>query len=454
MEKYLLCALFFTGLVHATEEQLIIEDYAKGIELITENRASIYQFTLPEQVYRGVTKVDFSDISVFNHAHEQVPHIIQQQKSNTESIYETLELPYFPLRYDEITVLENKFDVTVSSKGKVIRIQADSDAIDENNFAKHYLIDVSQIDYALDSIDFKIGGKTSGYSKKINLESSNDLNNWTAFVRDATLTDLEYGNYSLNNMRVELPNKKIKYLRFTWLGDTENLFIESIKANFNKYNVVTNKKDWTTAKLINKNNEQGIYEFDAEGLFNIEQINIKLPEVNTLIDVVIQSRPDADSDWRKQYQGIFYKLYINDTEITREPVSINTTKHRYWRIMLQSIDGIGSIEPSLKFAWRSNELYFLARGDAPFILAYGNANANATNASPELMSIINKNTYEGMVSTAIAGQEMLLKGDDALIEDKELPWQRILLWLVLVTGVFVIAVMVYRLIKQMETDVS
>jgi uncharacterized protein DUF3999 len=455
MWKYLLCTVIFSGLVNAAEKQVLMEDYAKGFELVTEDRASIYRFTLPEQVYRNITKLDFSDISVFNHAHEQVPHIIKHQLSNNESTVETLELPYFPLHYDESTVIENKLDVTVSSEGKVIRIQADSDVLDGNDIAKHYLIDISQIDYSIDSIDFKIDGKTTGYSKKIKLESSNDLNNWSSFVRSATLTDLEYGNYSLNNMRVQLPNKKIKYLRFTWVDDAENLFIESIKANFNKNNVVINKKNWVTAKLIDKDNNQGVYEYDAGGLFNIDQINIDLPEDNSLIDVVIQSRPDKGSEWSNKYKGIFYRLYINDTEITREPVSINSSKHRYWRIMLQSTDGIGRGEPSLKFVWRANDLYFLGRGDAPFILAFGNANVkDTTQVSPKLLNIINKKNNGDMIVPAMAGQEILLKGDAALIVEKQLPWQRILLWVILVAGVIVIATMVFRLIKQMDTDSS
>jgi uncharacterized protein DUF3999 len=452
MKIYTLSILFFVSLVNATDDNLALEDYAKGIELITESKASIYQFSLPEQVYRHIINTNMSDIRVFNQEHEPVPHVIKQYKDD-ESTSETLELPYFPLPFDEITLLDNKFDVTVSSAGKVIRIQSADEITDEgNNSAKYYLIDASHIEYIIDSIDFKINGKTSDYAKKIKLESSNDLNNWNLLVRNATLTELEYGNYALKKMRVELPNRKIKYLRFTWLDDADGLFIDSIKANFKKYHV-DSKKIWATARVVNKNIEQAIYEFDTGGLFNIEQINIELPQDNTLIDVLIESRFSKDSEWEDRYKGTFYKLYINDTEITREPVSLHSAKHRYWRIKLQSTDGIGRAEPSLKYAWRSNDLYFLARGNGPFILAYGNANVNNSIRTPgKLMSIVNKDTQSEMVAVAIAGREITLKGDLALVAKKELPWQRILLWLVLIIGVLVIAIMAFRLIKQMGTN--
>ncbi len=453
MKIYTLSILFFVSLVNAADDNLALEDYAKGIELITESKASIYQFSLPEQVYRHIINTNMSDIRVFNQAHEPVPHVIKQHKDD-ESTSETLELPYFPLPFDEITLLDNKLDVTVSSAGKVIRVQSADEIIDLNNSTKYYLIDASHIEYTIDSIDFKINGKTSDYAKKIKLESSNDLNNWNLLVRNATLTELEYGNYTLKKMRVELPNKKIKYLRFTWLDDADGLFIDSIKANFRKRNIAS-KKTWATAKLVNKNIEQAVYEFETDGLFNIEQINIELPQDNTLIDVLIESRFSKDSIWENRYKGVFYKLYINDTEITREPVSLYSAKHRYWRIKLQSTDGIGRAEPSLRYAWRSNDLYFLARGNGPFILAYGNANVNnSIHTSSKLMSIINNETHSEMVAVAIAGKEITLKGDLALVAKKELPWQRILLWLVLIIGVLVIALMAFRLIKQMGTNAS
>ncbi|GEM_PF-3678086 len=454
MKIYLLSVLFLVSLAHAADDDLMLEDYAKGIELITENKASIYQFSLPEQVYQHIINNNMSDIRVFNQAHEPVPHVIRQRKNDSESTSETLELPYFPLPFDEVTLLDNKLDVTVSSEGKVIRIQSADEIIDANNTAKYYLIDASHIEYVIDSIDFKINGKTSDYAKKIKLESSNDLNNWNLLVQNATLTELEYGNHALKKMRVDLPNKKIKYLRFTWLDDADGLTIDTIKANFRKHHV-TSKKIWAAASLINKDIEEGVYEFDTNGLFNIEQINIELPQDNTLIDVLIESRLSNDSKWGNRYKGIFYKLYINDTEITREPVSVYPLKHRYWRIKMQSTDGIGRAEPTLKYAWRSNDLYFLARGNGPFILAYGNANVSKSmQTSSKLMSIINKEPHSEMVAVATAGQEIILKGDLALVEKKELPWQRILLWLVLIMGVLVIAIMVFRLIRQMETNSS
>ena len=91
-----------------------------------------------------------------------------------------------------------------------------------------------------------------------------------------------------------------------------------------------------------------------------------------------------------------------------------------------------------------------AGGQAPYILAYGNANTTGrSHSSSKLMNIINQDTNGEMVGKVEAGQEIILKGDTALIKHKKIPWQRILLWAVLIMGVIVIATMVFRIIHKM-----
>ena len=404
---------------------------------------------MPEDVYKYVTRKDLSDIRVFNQNHEPVPHIIRQAKTKIVTESSSIELPYFPLP-DNAENQDDGLDITVSSEGKVIRIQSEGGISDvDQGEIKYYLIDASHIDMPLESIDFQLTSNESGYAKTIRLEYSHDLNEWLTLVKRATLTELEYGNYTLKNTRVDLPHKNLRYLRFTWLDDANGLSIESVKANFGDKSL-SEKRYWSTTKLINKNDEEAIYEFDTGGVFNIEQINLELPEDNTLIDVIIESRSDKDSDWKRQFRGIFYKLYLQETELTGKPVTVRTTKDRYWQIKLQSTDGIGQIPPVLKYAWRSNDLYFLAIGQAPYILAYGNANTTGRNhSSSKLMNIINQDTNGEMVGKVEVGQEIILKGDTALIKHKKIPWQRILLWAVLIIGVIVIATMVIRLIHKM-----
>lgn len=449
MNYILIILIICAGNVFAAENESMHE-YARGIQLDIEQQSAIYKIVLPETVYKTVTKKDLSDIRIFNQDNEPVPHVIQQSKIKKGIKVESLELPYFPIATEESDLTSSALDITVTSEGKVVRIQTEGGAEELNQgTVKNYLIDASHINTSIDTIDFKLNGLESGYAKSFKLDYSNDLNQWSTLVDHATLTELKYGQYALKNTRVKLPHKEIKYIRFTWMSDVGPLAITSVQANFrDKY--LSENQYWSTSGLINKNIDEATYEFDTGGVFNIEQIDIELPEDNTLIDVIIESRTSKNVPWVRRHSGIFYKLYFEELELTGRPVTITSSKDRYWQISYQSTDGIGNIEPIFKYAWRSNYLYFLARGNAPYVLAFGNANTNTNyDVSSKLMNIINQDVSNEMVGIAKIGGEIVLKGAPALVVHKTLPWQRIALWAILIIGVFVIATMVIRLVKNM-----
>ena len=428
-----------------------MHEYARGFELNIEQQSAIYKIALPGAVYKTATKKDLSDIRIFNQDNEPVPHVIQQSKMKTGTKIGSLELPFFPIASEKINLASSALDITVTSEGKVVRIQSEGGDSELNqDTVKHYLIDASHINTSIDSIDFKLSGLESGYAKAFRLDYSNDLNQWLTLVDYATLTELKYGQHALKNTRVNLPHKNIKYIRFTWLNDVDRLAITSVKANF-KDEYLPDNQYWSTSKLINKKIDQATYVFDTGGVFNIEQIDIELPEDNTLIDVIIESRAGNDLPWVKRLNGVFYKLYFEELELTGKPVTVSSNKDRYWQIRFQSTDGIGNVEPVLKYAWRPNYLYFLARGNAPYILAVGNANTNINNhVASRLMNVLNQDVGNEMVGLAKVGKEIILKGDSALVMQKTLPWQRIALWGILIVGVIVIATMVIRLARNME----
>ncbi|GJM04738.1 MAG: membrane protein [marine bacterium B5-7] len=445
--KYALIILFIcVGNVFAADNESLMTEYAKGFKLTTEEQSAIYKIALPELVYSTVVQKDLSDIRIFNRDFQPVPHTIQQPKIIKTKKINSLELPYFPMATRDINLENHALDITVASKGEVVRIQTTGDVSELN---KYYLIDTSHINTPIDSIDFTLKGLESGYAKEFRLDYSNDLNQWETLIEHAILTELKYGQYALKNTRIKLPHKNIKYIRFTWLSDADELVITSVKANF-KDEYLSGNRHWSTSSLISKNIDEATYVFDTGGVFNIEQIDIELPEDNMLIDVIIESRARKDSSWKKRFVGVFYKLYFEEIEFSGEPVSVEPNKDRYWQIRFQSKDGIGNDVPVLKYAWRPDYLYFLARGNAPYTLAFGNAHVDVNNhAVSRLMSILDQDVGNEMMGLAKIGEEIILKGAPALIEQKTLPWERIVLWAVLITGVIVIATMVIRLARNM-----
>ncbi len=442
----LFCLFIF---VHSSEadDDISINDFAKGFELITDGQAAIYKLSLPEEVYR-ITTQDLSDIRVFNKNNEPVPHIIHGQNVYQTYVNETLDVPFFPVYEDLRSNWESELDITVSSDGKIVRFQSKDK--DSQKLPEYYLIDVSHLDFPIESLELDIANSNAGYTKKIRLDYSEDLNHWSTLVNQATITKLDYGNHKLINTHIGLPNKKTKYIRLSWLDSVHDLIITGIRANLSQ-NRNHNQKTWSKASLVNLASNPVSYEFDTGGHFYIKQIDVELPEVNTLIDVTIRSRDDIQSKWYVRSQGIFYKLNIGDTQITSGPASVRPVKDRYWQLELKSEEGIGKVAPVFKYGWNSDKLYFLARGEGPFLLAYGNTNLSDRYTPPtSLKYLIQQDNKKEIVAEAELGQQLTIKGDSALEIHEKLPWQRILLWSILIIGVFITAYMVFHLIQQLE----
>jgi len=182
-------------------------------------------------------------------------------------------------------------------------------------------------------------------------------------------------------------------------------------------------------------------------------VNIVLSEENSLIEGTLKSRNDDKGAWHVHETGLFYHLSMKGTHLDRGPVPVRPTTDRYWRLEVKNEDGLGSVPLQMSFAWVPNEIYFLARGQGPYILAYGNADAETPGKPVDaLMHALSDDQQSGLLTTATLGESIALKGKDALRPGLKIHWQRILLWSVLVIGVLIIAVITLRLSKQMGTS--
>ena len=179
-----------------------------------------------------------------------------------------------------------------------------------------------------------------------------------------------------------------------------------------------------------------------------------LPPGNVLIAAAISSR-DGDSEWRDRYRGIFYRVTVDGAELIEEDAGIATTRAPHWRIELES-DAAITAGPRLRLGWVLDDLYFLARGDGPYTLAYGAAGAlPEQTAVDELLSRLDGQDAERFTGMARASEPRTLGGEARLKPaPAPLPWDRILLWGVLLIGAAGLGVMAWRLWRQMRETPS
>lgn len=449
MKKILTMLLVIPLAVSAGDPAL--EDFARGLEINTDGSAAIYRLPLPVQVYQTATRPDLGDIRVYNAERQPVPFAIRHAEERRSTSTAWTRLPLFPLPVDaEEAATTGGLDITVRDDGTIVEIRSGGATPEPEQEPRSYLMDLSKLQSHVDALEFSIASGERNYLVRARIEASDDLNYWSPVVQNATLSSLQYAGHTLVKNRIPVSGIKPKYLRLTWQDEIRQLRITGVRAILS---TVISGREWSWSTVTGvRGEEKGkvTYNFDTGGVFPIEQVNIRLPEDNTLIEGKLSSRSGDKEQWRTHETGLFYHLTVKGAYLERGPVSVGLTTNRYWRLEVKSEDGLGSQPLQLSFAWAPNDIYFLGRGPAPYLLAYGNANAVAPGKPVDaLMHALSDSQESEIIGGATPGKSIELKGQDALIPGLKINWRQVMLWTILLAGVLLIAVIALRLYEQM-----
>jgi hypothetical protein len=287
---------------------------------------------------------------------------------------------------------------------------------------------------------------------RFRIEASDDLANWRPVVSDAPLIDLEFEGRHLRRDRIELPATKAKYLRLSWAASQPPLNLAGVTGEFAARNVEP-PVQWTEVAGVAVPEHEGDYDFDLKGAYPIERIAIGLPEQNTVVPAQLSARASPQEPWRVIASNVLYRLRQGDGEVNSPPITVNWIALRYWKLHVDaSAGGLGTGPPRMRAGWLPQQIVFAARGDSPFVLAYGSSTALSnvlpiqtlvpgydTPAAPAIAIARPQSTNV----EALGGAERLTKPIDA---------KRWLLWSTLVLGVLVLGGMAWRLSKQLDSS--
>ncbi len=383
---------------------------------------------------------------------KRVPHAIRRPQSNQEKERIYLDLAFFPLTGTAINP-----EIIVADDGAIIKITKNENfSTTENADIRSYIIDVSHVKQTIDELEFELIGVEGDFIKQARLQYSDNLNHWTSLTDNFSIAELDYGLHKLHKNKIKLPRtiagKNIKYIHFSWKDNSNGTQIKNIKAWLNTI-WISDQRKYLTVNGQLTDSEKQIYNFDLGGQFRLDRISIVLPETNTLIEADIKSRNNEKSKWRRRYTGLIYNLQVKENSIESGEIDISSTTDQFWQLEVKTQDGLGDKLPILEFAWVPDELYFLARGQAPFTLAYGNGQIDPPGKPIDaLMNVLTEDQEENLVGQAELGVEVSLMRDNALKAELEIPWRRILLWGVLIFGVLILGAMVFHLYKQMPSQ--
>jgi hypothetical protein len=429
--------------------------FAYGIPLAITGMDALYEFPLPTEVYRAVTRSDLADICMFNGQKEVVPFTLTRAAAPPPAAAESRTLPIFPLTGNpERQAAGMSLQVRRNAGGSIIRVDAVEDGTTSQRITA-YLVDGSALKRPVAALALQWQPLPQGTVGRIRVEGSDDLENWTTLVAAATVLDIRYGEHSLVRRVVETGATRMKYFRLSSAGAADMPVLTAVDARIASP-AAEQPRQWEEIPASRHPEKPGEYAFDLSGRMPVDRVRILLPQENTLVTATLFSRENNKEPWRRGPSALAYRLRIRGEEISGPDIMLGPTPHRFWLLRIDpGGGGLGSGMPVIRFGWLPEKILFAARGAGPFLLAYGSARAGACLQGGD--GLFRQFSYERqektMAGIAVPGAPSTL-GGDAVLRKPLVPTdlKSAGLWAVLSLGVALLAWMAVRLHRRMRLN--
>lgn len=443
--------------VHAANETpaetaLTPKDFAYALPLQVQGQSSLYQTTLPISVYQNTARSDLGDLRVFNAQGEVVPYMLLTPTSEAAVQTTQSPLPFFPLKGKSSTDMDSlHLHFQRNAAGTLIDLDTHPGKTTSTPLYG-YLIDASALKQSVHALDLELGAGSDDFATAIDLESSDDLKHWQSVLQNSPLIDLRYNGHRLQQTHLEFPALHSNYLRLRWDTGSAAPMLHGVQAtSAAQHNDAP--LSWTPAIQGQKLDGKAIeYQFDAGAHLPLQRIRLTLPQTNTVVQATLLSKARPEDTWQTSGNVMLYRLQHDGLPLTNPDVPLRST-HRYWLLRIdEKGGGLGAGVPEMQIGWQPHQLQFIARGEPPFLLAYGNRDIRA--AEFNLQNVL---AMPGQGSTALAPQPaipgaQIISGGEAhlLPPPTPLPWKKWILWFILAAAVLLLGWMALRLIKQLE----
>jgi hypothetical protein len=405
---------------------------------------ALQQLELPFEVYRDARR-DLADVRIFNAAHEAVPIGWAGPPRVEVEATPPIQLPMFPVSKLEPQAGKGGSEVTIkTADGTLVAVKGRSAP---KSVAKPaaYLLDASQAKEPLQALvfDWQAGPGTEVVTVRI--DSSEDLKAWGRLAA-SPLVRLEAAGRTLLQPRVEFAPTRAKYFRVTW--DAPGLTLSGVRAEHEPRGKPVPRRAVKANATVGKDGEL-VYDLGAR--VPVEAIRLSPAQQNAVVSAAIHVRDEPEGPWRLVANAAFYRLQRDGAEVRSPMLEIGRRPARYWMIRLAAGSTTGEA-PTLEAEWTSARLIFVAQGEAPFAIAFGNP--VAPNTALPLSQLIPK--YE-------KGMELALpeaRAGSVVAGPPPSRWEglvgsinprRATLWAILAGGVVLLGVMAWRVSKQMKT---
>lgn len=433
------------------------DDFAYGLPITVQSTAPIQEVDVPQRVYEIVTHADLSDLRVFNHNGEVLPHSLRTPVAATTQ-GDTLSLPFFPLP-NETSATPDAITLhfRADQNGTVLDLGNRAAASSQPPHSSIYLIDASGTVRGIEKLILR-WSETTSYSlnTRASLESSSDLTHWNPINGVFPILRLRHGDATIERHTLVLPRATNRYYLLKFSPPTPPVELTAIHAQLTSHNTPV-RTEWKTLFATHDSSESAEFIYNTDGMMPIDRVHVKLALANTVASVEIQSAAHRHGPWVHRARGLIYRIASENHETVQEEFMFTPapTHHRLFKLIVkEGLESLGKDAPTLVVGWTPQRLTFMVRGNPPYLLAYGNVKlANSPPGSTNLLKTLPTGSSNQATQGASLGVEQILGGETRRqpTPPQSNTWKKVLLWLSLLAGVAILMVMAVRLVRSMQT---
>ena len=427
-------------------------DFRSTAPVAVSSSEALHRLTLPFEAYRGARR-DFGDLRIFNAHGDALPIAFAGDAQATREVPPAVGLPIFP-----VSAATSGRDQAFGDLNVVVRSNSDGTLVSVQGRARGaaaphpvaWLLDASQVQKPVRALVVEWDVMPGTEIAKVTVESSDDLKAWRTLASRAPVVRLEQSGQELVQPRVELGSQRVKYLRIT--AEPAAFRLRAVQAE--PEDVVRPAPRLSRTVAASAGTQPGEYLFDLGAGVPVEALRVVLPAVNSVAPFTVASRESERGSWQSVVSATFYRLIRDGAEIQSPAVEIGPRRARYWSIRLDPRSPpIGDALPALEVQWRPAQIVFVARGDKPYRLAFGNPEARAAILSVNELIPGYEPRAELKLPEAKVGEVSTTNAADGawrrLVGDTN-P-RKLVLWAVLVAAVLALGWMASRLRREMRS---
>jgi hypothetical protein len=461
------CAVFvLTGVVHAAAPPVVADTaalYSHTMPLQFQGRGGLVQLRLPKEVYLHARSRTLDDVRVFDTQGRNVPFALTLPGAQRDSRRHTTPAKVFALGADA-KMTAGTVAIRTNPDGTLLSVESRAGKPATGAALGGLLVDMGAGTgnaAPFNALVFSAPPDVLNYSAHIAIEASDDMQAWHTMGQGRVDWLSNSTSDTLANNRIPFEPHSMRYVRLRWLEGEPRLF-GAVAAEREVADATAETPD-TLLVAPQAGVFPGDLVYPIGRAVPVRSIGLRLPDTGMVVPSEVgryielpaargaATKPASQWQFVPMLRTTFYKITQDGS--VRTPADLSITPISVDRLVLRPLTPLAS-QPALQIGWLPATLIFAARDAGPYTLAVGledarSAQAPLADVAPGYRPQELRKLAMASTGPVVAGQTVAQGPSDATRAGLSATARTAVLWGVLLLGVLVLAVLSWRMVRQL-----